>query len=145
MSRIGYSLCHCFGGEREGTLRGRAFVFVDGKLCRCVDVFFFGWGGWGWWGGLLWESGVVRSTLASKNTEESSEDINVDSIIERLIESRGHRPGRQVDLKEEEIRYLCLESRAIFLSQAPLVRPSAVPLFCLRFLLSPPFPALKLT
>jgi serine/threonine-protein phosphatase PP1 catalytic subunit len=57
--------------------------------------------------------------------DPSSNTFNVDSIIERLLEVRGQRPGRQVNLKEEEIRELCLRSREIFLSQKPLLELEA--------------------
>lgn len=64
-------------------------------------------------------------------------DVNVDSIIERLLEGdyrnydyfilinhhkvRGNRPGKQVQLGEHEIRYLCLTAREIFMSQPILL------------------------
>jgi len=52
-------------------------------------------------------------------------DINVDSIIERLLSVRGARPGKQVRLEEREIRWLCHASRAIFESQPALLDLSA--------------------
>ncbi|KAG1525702.1 hypothetical protein G6F52_003083 [Rhizopus delemar] len=48
-------------------------------------------------------------------------EVNVDSIIERLLEVRGNRPGKQVQLGEQEIRYLCLTAREIFMSQPILL------------------------
>ncbi|KAG1143044.1 hypothetical protein G6F37_007156 [Rhizopus arrhizus] len=48
-------------------------------------------------------------------------DVNVDSIIERLLEVRGTRPGKQVQLGENEIRYLCLTAREICMSQPILL------------------------
>ncbi|KAJ1552031.1 Serine/threonine-protein phosphatase pp1, partial [Cladochytrium tenue] len=53
------------------------------------------------------------------------EGINVDSIIDRLLEVRGSRPGRQVMLTEQEIRYLCVTSRDIFMSQPILLELEA--------------------
>lgn len=47
--------------------------------------------------------------------------FDVDSIISRLVEVRGARPGKQVNLAEEEIRGLCVKSREIFLSQPILL------------------------
>ena len=38
-------------------------------------------------------------------------DVDLDSIIDRLLEVRGSRPGKQVQLLETEIRYLCTKSR----------------------------------
>jgi serine/threonine-protein phosphatase PP1 catalytic subunit len=51
--------------------------------------------------------------------------IDVDNIIDRLLEARGSRQGRLVDLKEEEIRGLCLLSREIFLRQPMLLELEA--------------------
>ena len=42
-----------------------------------------------------------------------SDKINVDSIISRLLEVRGSRPGKAVQLTEAEIRGLCLKVRYI--------------------------------
>ena len=46
-----------------------------------------------------------------KEFEKMSETdkINVDSIIARLLEVRGSRPGKAVQLTEAEIRGLCLK------------------------------------
>jgi serine/threonine-protein phosphatase PP1 catalytic subunit len=49
----------------------------------------------------------------------------VDSIIERLLAVKGDRPGRQVQLQEEEIRELCIKARNVFLSQMPLLELDA--------------------
>ncbi|CAO3689848.1 phosphoprotein phosphatase PP4 catalytic subunit [Rhizopus azygosporus] len=46
---------------------------------------------------------------------------DVDSIISRLLEVRGSRPGKQVQLGENEIRYLCQKSREIFMNQPILL------------------------
>jgi len=43
-------------------------------------------------------------------------EVDLDSIIDRLLEVRGSGPGRQVQLLEAEIRYLCTEAREIFIS-----------------------------
>lgn len=52
-------------------------------------------------------------------------DIDLDSIIDRLLEVRGSRPGKQVQLLETEIRYLCTKSREIFISQPILLELEA--------------------
>eukprot|EP00127_Corallochytrium_limacisporum_P005715 Clim_evm94s210 gene=Clim_evmTU94s210 len=54
-----------------------------------------------------------------KSSEGTSNefDIDVDSIISRLLEVRGARPGKQVQLLEKEVRGLCLKAREIFQSQ----------------------------
>jgi serine/threonine-protein phosphatase PP1 catalytic subunit len=52
-------------------------------------------------------------------------DIDVDSIIEQLLAVRGARPGRQVNLTENEIRWLCIKSREIFVQQPVLLELEA--------------------
>ena len=63
-------------------------------------------------------------------------DVDLDSIIDRLLEVRGSRPGKQVQLLETEIRYLCTKAREIFISQPILleleapIKVNSRPLFC---------------
>lgn len=52
-------------------------------------------------------------------------DIDVDNIIEQLLAVRGARPGRQVNLTENEIRWLCIKSREIFNQQPVLLELEA--------------------
>ena len=52
-------------------------------------------------------------------------DVDLDSIIDRLLEVRGSRPGKQVQLLEAEIRYLCTKAREIFISQPILLELEA--------------------
>ena len=52
-------------------------------------------------------------------------DVDLDSIIDRLLEVRGSRPGKQVQLLETEIRYLCQKAREIFISQPILLELEA--------------------
>ncbi|OXB57421.1 hypothetical protein ASZ78_010136 [Callipepla squamata] len=54
-----------------------------------------------------------------------TEKLNLDSIIGRLLEVQGSRPGKNVQLTENEIRGLCLKSREIFLSQPILLELEA--------------------
>ena len=72
------------------------------------------------------------------------QDVDLDSIIDRLLEVRGSRPGKQVQLLETEIRYLCTRAREIFISQpilleleAPIKVANFSDLFCFS-LLTPP-------
>ena len=51
--------------------------------------------------------------------------FDVDQIIDRLLEVRGSRPGRPVQLTEAEIRELCHRSREIFISQPILLELEA--------------------
>ena len=55
----------------------------------------------------------------------SSDAIDIDSIIARLLEVRGNRPGKQVNLTEAEIRGMCIKSREIFISQPILLELEA--------------------
>jgi serine/threonine-protein phosphatase PP1 catalytic subunit len=54
-----------------------------------------------------------------------SSDIDVDNIIEQLLSVRGARPGRQVNLTEAEIRWLCVKSREVFVQQPVLLELEA--------------------
>ena len=47
--------------------------------------------------------------------------MNVDAIIEKLLSVRGNKPGKQVDLKEEEIKFLIDKSLQILKEQKMLV------------------------
>ncbi len=47
--------------------------------------------------------------------------LNIDSILTRLLELRGSRPGKTVQLTENELRGLCLKAREIFLEQPILL------------------------
>lgn len=52
-------------------------------------------------------------------------ELNVDSLITRLLEVRGGRPGKSVHMTESEVRALCLKSREIFLQQPILLELEA--------------------
>ena len=52
-------------------------------------------------------------------------NIDVDQIIEKLLEVRGSKPGKRVNLSEAEIKGLCNKSREIFLSQPILLELEA--------------------
>lgn len=75
---------------------------------------------------------------------EAVPEADIDSVIERLLEGRmlkgnlllvtprsplmlvrGSRPGKQVQLTEMEIRYLCIKSREIFVNQPILLELEA--------------------
>ena len=51
--------------------------------------------------------------------------MNVDTIIEKLLSVRGNKPGKQVDLKEEEIKFLIDKSIPIMKEQKMLVELEA--------------------
>lgn len=52
-------------------------------------------------------------------------DVDVDHIIEQLLSVRGARPGKQVALTENEIRWLCIRARDIFTQQPVLLELEA--------------------
>jgi serine/threonine-protein phosphatase PP1 catalytic subunit len=51
--------------------------------------------------------------------EKKSEEIeiDVDAIIAKLLEVRGSKPGKMVQLEENEVIGLAVKSREIFMSQ----------------------------
>jgi hypothetical protein len=57
----------------------------------------------------------------------------VDDIIERLLDVRNGRPGRQVQLAENEIRSLCLTAKETFMSQPNLLELEAPIKICGAF------------
>lgn len=57
----------------------------------------------------------------------------LDDIINRLLEVRTARPGKQVQLSEAEIRQLCTCSREIFLQQPNLLELEAPIKICGSF------------
>ncbi|KAI3367601.1 hypothetical protein L3Q82_026443 [Scortum barcoo] len=59
------------------------------------------------------------------NLKMAEGELNVDSLISRLLEVRGCRPGKIVQMTEAEVRGLCIKSREIFLSQPILLELEA--------------------
>ena len=53
--------------------------------------------------------------------------VNIDSIISKLLEVRGARPNKTVNLTEAEIRGLCTQSQEIF-SKQPILLELEAPL-----------------
>jgi serine/threonine-protein phosphatase PP1 catalytic subunit len=64
----------------------------------------------------------------------NAQELDIDNIIQRLLEVRGSRPGRQVQLLEHEIRGLCLKAREIFMSQPILLELEAPIKICGKYL-----------
>merc|ERR1711971_519520 len=58
-------------------------------------------------------------------TKMAEGEINIDNIIQRLLEVRGSRPGKTVQMTEAEGRGLCLKSRELFLQQPILLELEA--------------------
>ena len=58
----------------------------------------------------------------SQNSGNNNDpELDVDAIISKLLEVRDKKPGKQVNLTEQQIRDLCLKSKEIFLSQPMLL------------------------
>merc|ERR1711913_165268 len=64
-------------------------------------------------------------SFTTTNTTMAEGEINIDNIIQRLLEVRGSRPGKTVQMTEAEVRGLCLKSREIFLQQPILLELEA--------------------
>ena len=52
-------------------------------------------------------------------------DEKVDAMIAKLLEVRGKKPGKAVNLTEEELKHLCMKSREIFIGQPNLLELEA--------------------
>ena len=52
-------------------------------------------------------------------------ELDLDKIIETLLEMRGARPGKHVNLEEATVKALCNKARDIFLSQPILLELEA--------------------
>ena len=65
-----------------------------------------------------------------------SAPFDVDAIIDRLLEVRGSKPGRAVQLSEAAIRELCYRSREIFISQPILLELEAPIKICGKIIIS---------
>ena len=52
-------------------------------------------------------------------------DVDVDKIIEKLLDVRGSKPGKQVNLSENEIKGLISKARDIFINQPMLLELEA--------------------
>lgn len=51
--------------------------------------------------------------------------IDLDKIIEKLLEVRGSKVPKQVNLTEDEIKWLCTKSKEIFMEQPVLLELEA--------------------
>ena len=52
-------------------------------------------------------------------------DERIDGMIAKLLDVRGKKPGKQVNLSEDDIKYACTQSREIFISQPNLLELEA--------------------
>jgi hypothetical protein len=70
-------------------------------------------------------SASASTSQAAAGSASSPYEVDLDSIINRLLEVRGYRLGKQVQLLSAEIRYLCPKAREIFISQPMLLELEA--------------------
>lgn len=52
-------------------------------------------------------------------------EADLDNIIEQLLSARGSRPGRQVNLSENDVKWLCVKSKEVFTNQPVLLELEA--------------------
>eukprot|EP00161_Ancyromonas_sigmoides_P004499 TRINITY_DN1454_c2_g3_i2.p1 TRINITY_DN1454_c2_g3~~TRINITY_DN1454_c2_g3_i2.p1 ORF type:complete len:400 (+),score=162.13 TRINITY_DN1454_c2_g3_i2:690-1889(+) len=60
---------------------------------------------------------------SQKNMADAAFDV--DTVLDALLEVRGSRPGKQVNLTEAQIKGLCLRARDVFMSQPILLELEA--------------------
>jgi serine/threonine-protein phosphatase PP1 catalytic subunit len=53
------------------------------------------------------------------------QEADLDNIIEQLLSARGSRPGRQVNLPENDVKWLCVKSKEVFTNQPVLLELEA--------------------
>lgn len=59
------------------------------------------------------------------NEKNKQGELDVDNVLEKLLSVRGAKPGKTVNLSENEVRQLCIKSRDIFISQPILLELEA--------------------
>lgn len=62
-------------------------------------------------------------------------DINVDSIIEKLLSVKNSKVPKQVNLLESEVKGLCHKSRDLFMSQPIFLELEAPLKICGKYLM----------
>ena len=56
---------------------------------------------------------------------DQKNSLDIDRILDKLLEVRGSKPGKQVNLSEKDIRSLCIKARDIFIDQPILLEIEA--------------------
>lgn len=52
-------------------------------------------------------------------------DVDIDKILEKLLDVRGSKPGKQVNLSENEIKGIISKARDVFINQPMLLELEA--------------------
>ena len=63
-------------------------------------------------------------------------DERVEGMIAKLLEVRGKKPGKNVQLSEDDIKYLCTKAREIFKNQPNLLELEAPIKICGKSIIS---------
>lgn len=63
--------------------------------------------------------------VRERDGRREQEEAVIDDLINRLLDVRNGRPGKQVQLAEGEIRKLCLAAKDVFMSQPNLLELEA--------------------
>lgn len=72
------------------------------------------------------DKSITKVEIAKDNTwRPLSNTLDVDSIIQKLLDARGQRPGKSVSLSEGEVRGLVVAAREVFQSQPVLLELEA--------------------
>lgn len=67
----------------------------------------------------------IEEPQTTGSVREFQEESLLDDIISRLLDARNGRPGKQVQLTENDIRQLCMTAREIFQNQPNLLELEA--------------------
>ncbi len=70
-------------------------------------------------------AGLLGRVWKAVNLHVLLSDATLDDIIDRLLEAKNGRPGKPVQLAENEVRQLCLTAKDLFMSQANLLELEA--------------------
>eukprot|EP00951_Prasinocladus_malaysianus_P000512 scaffold3809_cov47-Prasinocladus_malaysianus.AAC.1 len=85
-------------------------------------------------------NGKYFSTVCPRRLDRlavTQEETLLDDIIDRLLGARDGRPGKQVQLTEQEIRQLCVTAKEVFMSQPNLLELEAPIKICGQYFLPP--------
>ena len=94
-------------------------------LVICTYLFFFLW--------IIATSRCIAIREFPNNCLEaiaaiytmSSTEFDVDAIIDKLLEGRGARPGKEINLPEDQIKILIQKATDVFMSQDVLLQLQA--------------------
>jgi serine/threonine-protein phosphatase PP1 catalytic subunit len=67
----------------------------------------------------------MAASSSSSSSLDAPPECNIDHILEQLLSVRGLRPGRAVNLTEQEIGFLCKTAKDIVIAQPMLLEMSA--------------------